>query len=153
MTHTYTQVYVHLVFGVGDRNSRISTDEKSIIEQYICGIVTSLNSTPLAVYCNPDHCHLLVGLHPQWSISDLAKIVKTKSSKWLNERRKHTPRFHWQSGYGAFTCHRSKLKAVIQYIRNQHEHHRFKTFREEFIEFLKAADVEYDERYLFYDVV
>ena len=152
MANTYTQIYVQLVFAVGDRNSKISEDEKALVEQYICGIVSSLNSAPLAVYCNPDHFHLLVGLHPQLSVSDFARIVKSKSSKWMNERWRNGRRFHWQSGYGAFTYHRSKLPAVIAYIRNQHEHHRVKTFREEYIEFLRSANIDFDDRYLFVDV-
>jgi REP element-mobilizing transposase RayT len=91
-------------------------------------------------------------MHPQLSVSDLAKIVKSKSSKWINERRINRPRFNWQSGYGAFAYHRSKLNAVIDYILNQYEHHRVKTFREEYIEFLKSAGIDFDERYLFTDI-
>ena len=149
MANTYTQIFVQLVFAVGERKRLISEADRPALEKYICGIVSSMDSKVLAVYCNPDHCHLLVSLNPKVSISDLAKTVKSKSSKWMNESSDRAERFHWQTGYGAFTYYRNRIPYVIDYIRNQHEHHRVKSFTEEYLDFLKSAGIEYDDRYLF----
>jgi REP element-mobilizing transposase RayT len=152
MANTYTQIYVQLVFAAGNRDRLISETERPAVEKYICGIVSSLNSKVLAIYCNPDHCHLLVGLHPQLSVADLAKTVKAKSSKWMNESNPRSNHFHWQVGYGAFTYHRDIITTVIDYIRNQAEHHQVKSFKEEYIAFLQSTKIDFDERYLFYEL-
>lgn len=101
----------------------------------------------------PDHVHLLIGLRPSQSISDLMQDIKGSSSEWINNNKLVKGKFEWQAGYGAFSYSKSDLKNVIEYIKNQEEHHSKKTFREEYIEFLDKFEVAYDERYIFKELV
>lgn len=149
MANTYTQILVQIVFAVKGRQNLISEKHREPIEKYICGIVANKKSKPLAIYCNPDHCHILIGLHPSVSISEMARDIKANSSKWINENKWVMGKFTWQEGYGAFTYSRSQLNQVVQYIRNQPEHHRKKTFREEYIDFLEKFEIKYDGKYVF----
>jgi REP element-mobilizing transposase RayT len=92
---------------------------------------------------------VLIGLHPSQSLSDLTRNIKANASKYINDNKWIPGKFEWQEGYGAFTYSRSQLNAVVNYILNQQEHHRKKTFREEYMEFLQKFEIEYDEKYLF----
>ena len=103
----------------------------------------------MAIYCNPDHCHILIGLHPSQSTSSLARDIKANSSKFINENKWVIGKFEWQEGYGAFTYSRSQLDVVVNYILNQRVHHLKKTFREEYLDFLQKFDIDYDEKYVF----
>ena len=97
----------------------------------------------------PDHVHLLFGLRPAQSLSDLMQDVKANSSKWINEKGFIRGKFQWQEGFGAFSYGKSQLKNVIKYIENQEEHHRKRTFLEEYRAFLDIFEVEFDEKYIF----
>jgi len=97
----------------------------------------------------PDHVHLLVGMNPNITISDLTRDIKAGSSKFINDNRWLKGKFNWQEGFGAFSYSRSQVDDVIKYILNQEEHHKKKTFRQEYIEFLKKFEIAYDEKYLF----
>ena len=97
----------------------------------------------------PDHVHLLTGLRPSMSISNLARDIKAGSSNFINEKDWVKGKFSWQEGFGAFSYSRSQIDTVIKYILNQEEHHRKKTFRVEYLELLKEFDIEFDEKYLF----
>jgi REP element-mobilizing transposase RayT len=103
----------------------------------------------LAIYCMPDHTHLLVGLNPKQAISDLMRDVKACSSKWINEQGYIDGKFEWQAGYGAFSYNRSLLDAIINYIRNQAKHHQKQSFKDEYIEFLTKFEITYKPEYLF----
>ena len=149
MANTYTQIYVQIVFAVQGRQNLISENHKNELEKYICGIIKNKKSKPLAIYCNPDHIHILIGLHPTISISDITRDIKTGSSKWINENHWMIGRFRWQEGYGAFTYSKSQIDIVVKYILNQREHHNKTTFREEYISILKKFGIEYDKQYLF----
>lgn len=96
-----------------------------------------------------DHIHILIGMRPTQSISELMQIIKANSSKWINEKKFLKVKFEWQEGYGAFSYSKSHVQNVIKYIQNQEERHKIKTFQEEYLEFLEAYEVEYDERYIF----
>ena len=96
-----------------------------------------------------DHIHLLIGFNPAYAISDLVREIKSSSSKWINEERLAMGKFEWQSGYGAFTIGQSQVDRVAKYILKQEEHHRKKTFKEEYIEFLKAYQIDYNPDYVF----
>ena len=147
MAGTYTSLKVQIVFAVKYRRRDVDESLREELEKYICGIVTNYNSKVLAIYCNPDHIHILIELNPAKALSDLVKGIKSNSSKWMNER-KHLPRkFNWQGGYGAFSYSQKALKNVIPYIENQAEHHRRDTFAKEYLEFLKTEEVEYNEKY------
>ena len=97
----------------------------------------------------PDHIHAFIGLKPSMSISDLVRDLKNNSSKWINENKLITGKFQWQEGYGAFSYSHSQIESVYNYILNQEEHHKIKTFREEYVEFLKKFEIEHNEKYLF----
>lgn len=148
MPDTYAQLYIQFVFAVKGRNSFIKESFRDELEKYICGIVRNKNHKPLAIYCMPDHTHLLVGLHTSQSIADLMKEVKVSSSEFIKEK-KWVNGFYWQEGYGAFSYAKSQLDSVVKYILNQPEHHKKKTFRQEYIDFLERFEIEFDEKYLF----
>jgi len=97
----------------------------------------------------PDHLHILIGMRPTQSISDLMQDIKGSSSKWINEKKFLKVKFEWQEGYGAFSYSKSQVNIIIDYIKNQEQHHANKTFQEEYLEFLKIFEVEYDARYIF----
>ena len=149
MANTYTQIYVQIVFAVQGRQNLIVENNREQLEKYICGIVSNKKSKPLAIYCNPDHTHVLIGLHPSVAVSDMARDIKASSSKWINENRWIKGNFKWQEGFSAFTYSKSQIDTVVNYILNQREHHKKKTFREEFLDFLEKFNVDYNEKYLF----
>lgn len=149
VANTYTQIYIQLVFAVQGRQHLVSESIRELLQQYLTGIVRSCKHKPLAIYCMPDHTHLLVGLHPDQSIADLVQQLKGNSSKWINENHLLPGRFEWQRGYGSFSYSRSQLDSVANYIMTQPEHHRKFSFREEYLKFLKRFEVEYEPRYLF----
>ena len=149
MANTFTQIYVQVVFAVKGRNNLISESFRVKTEKYICGIVSNHKSKPIAIYCNPDHAHVLIGLHPSIAISDIVRDIKASSSKWINENKWVKGQFRWQEGYGAFTYSKSQVDTVAKYILNQSEHHRKKSFKEEYLNILRKADISYDENYLF----
>lgn len=103
----------------------------------------------MAIYCMPDHVHMLVGFRPIQSMADLMREVKSKSTEFINANRFMKERFYWQEGYGAFSYSRSHVQAVIHYILNQPEHHRKQTFKEEYLELLQKFEIDYNEQYLF----
>lgn len=149
MANTYTQLYIHLVFAVQGRQHFIHETVRERLQQYLCGIALECQHKPLAIYCMPDHTHLLVGLSPDQSVADLVQRLKANSSKWLNENRLLPGRFEWQRGYGAFSYARSQLDNVVNYILTQPEHHKRRSFRDEYLQLLERFEVAYDPRYVF----
>ncbi len=149
MANTYTQIYVQIVFAVQGKENLIVAKNRERLEKYICGIVSGKKSKPLAIYCNPDHTHILIGLHPSISISDMTRDIKANSSKWINENKLVIGKFNWQNGFGAFTYSKSQINSVIEYILKQIEHHKKISFKDEYITFLKKFEIEYNEKYLF----
>ena len=149
MANTYSQIYIHIIFAVQGRQNLIHKSHREELHKYITGIVQKRGQKILAVFCMPDHAHLFTGMKPSISISDLARDVKAGSSKFINENKWMKGKFNWQEGFGAFSYSRSQIDTVIKYILRQEEHHRRRTFKEEYIELLKKFAVEYDEQYLF----
>ncbi len=149
MANTYTQMYVHLVFAVKRREALIPKQHKEEIHKYITGIVTKRKQKLLAIHAMPDHIHIFIGFKPTIKISDLVRDIKTASSQFIREKRFTPFLFNWQEGYGAFTYAHSQLDVVCKYIQNQEEHHRKKTFQEEYLAFLKNFNVAYEDQYLF----
>ena len=149
MSNTYTQLYVQIVFAVKGRENLISERNRIELEKYICGIVNNKKSKPIAIYCNPDHLHILIGLHPTMSVSDLTRDIKANSSKFINDKNWVIGKFQWQDGFGAFSYAKSQINNVGQYILNQPEHHKRKTFKEEYLSMLKKSEIQYDEKFLF----
>ena len=149
MANTYTQIYIHVVFAVEDRQNLIAPEHNDELQKYITGIVTAQKHKLIAINNMPDHLHMLIGLRPDAALSDLVRDVKAGSSKFINEQHWVAGRFSWQEGFGAFSCSRSQLGKVIRYIENQQEHHARQSFRDEYIELLERFGVEYDRRYIF----
>jgi REP element-mobilizing transposase RayT len=149
MANTYTQLFIQFIFAVKGRNNLIKEAFRDELEKVICGIVTQQKCKTYAIYCNSDHTHILVGMHPTCSPSKLMEHVKSGSSKWLNEKRYISGRFSWQDGYGAFTYSKSHIDNVVKYILNQPEHHKKNSFQDEYMLLLKKFEVEYDPKYLF----
>jgi REP element-mobilizing transposase RayT len=148
MANTYTQIYLHVVFAVSGRTCVIRPNRKKELQKYITGIVTQRKQKLIAINCMPDHTHILVGLKPDESLSDLIGRIKTGSSNHINEQRWIGCRFSWQEGFDAFSVSHSQLSDVINYIRNQ-ENHRRSSFQQEYLGFLDRHNVPYDKRYIF----
>ena len=153
MPNTYSQIHIQFVFAVKFRESQIHNDWKDELFKYITGIVRNNKHQLISVNGMSDHLHILVGLRPNQSISELMQDVKGNSSKWINERKLTKTKFEWQEGYGAFSYGKSQLNQVKLYIQNQEIHHKKKTFLDEYKEFLEKFEVEFDEKYIFKDLV
>jgi putative transposase len=149
MANTYTQIHIQAVFTVQDRDSIILNDWKDDLYKYITGIMQNNKHKLLAINGMPDHIHILFGLRPAQSLSDLMQDIKGSSSKWINEKRFVRGKFTWQEGYGAFSYAKTDLPNIIRYIQHQQEHHTRKTFLEEYLDLLKEYDIEYDDRFVF----
>ena len=149
MANTYTQIHIQAIVAVKFRAAVITPKWKERLHRYITGIVQNKTHKMLSINSMPDHLHLFFGFRPTQSLSDLMKLVKGESSEWIN-KQKFTPSFfRWQEGYGAFSYARSQVKTVADYVENQEAHHYKKTFLEEYKEFLRKFEVEYDEQYIF----
>ena len=153
MANTFTQIHIHAVFAVQNRASLISKSWDERLYQYITGIIQKQNHKLLCINGIPDHIHVLFGMRPTQSLSDLMQDIKGSSSLWINENNFIKSKFSWQEGYGAFYYSKSQISTIATYIENQQEHHRKKTFIEEYKKILKDFEIEYDERYIFKEVI
>jgi len=149
MTGTYSQIYIQYVFAVKGRENLLHKSWREEVFKYMSGIITAKNQKSIIVNGVEDHVHVFVGLKPSMNISDLIRDIKNNSSNFINDNNFLKQKFLWQEGYGAFSYSYSAVTNVYNYIFNQEEHHRKKTFKEEYLEFLKDFEVEYDEKYLF----
>jgi REP element-mobilizing transposase RayT len=152
MANTFTQIYIHVIFAVKGRENLINKSWEDELYKYITGIVQNNNHKMLAIGGMPDHVHLFIGMKPAQSLSDLMQKVKGSSSKWINEKKFIRTKFSWQEGYGAFSYANSQLDSVINYINTQKIHHQKRSFRKEYIEFLKRFKVEYDPKFILNEV-
>jgi len=149
MPNTYSQLYVQIVFTVKGRESLIAKENREELHKYITGIIKGRDQKALAVFCMPDHVHILVSIKPSIAISDLVRDIKAGTSNFIKEQKWVKGKFSWQEGFGAFSYSKSQIDTVVNYILNQEEHHNKKTFKEEYLDFLKKFDIEYQEKYLF----
>jgi len=149
MANTYTQLYVHVVFAVKGRQNMISPKWKEELYKYITGIVTNQGQKLMIINGMPDHLHILIGMKPDIALSDLVRDIKSNSSKFINEKGLTIGKFAWQNGFGAFTVGQSQQENVINYIKTQEEHHRHRTFREEYLDFLNTYQIAYNDQYVF----
>jgi putative transposase len=152
MANTYTQIYIQSVFAVKGRESLISTSWKNELYKYITGIVQNNGHKLLAIGGMPDHLHIFYGLKPVQSIADLMQDVKGSSSKWINERNFVRGKFQWQAGYGSFSYAHAQLDTVIRYINNQEQHHKKKSFRDEYDELLRTFHIDFDQQYILNEI-
>ncbi|NOX37496.1 MAG: IS200/IS605 family transposase [Calditrichaeota bacterium] len=148
MPQSLSEVYVHIVFSTKNRFPFLFPPIRKEMHRYIAGICTNLNCYPRIVNGTSDHVHIVCELARTISISEMVEEIKRGSSKWIKSKGAQFKKFHWQNGYGIFSVSASLLQNVIQYVQNQEQHHRYKSFQEEFRELLKAHGVQFDERYV-----
>ena len=153
MPGTFSQIYIQIVFAVKGRENLIGNRWKKELHKYIAGIIKGKGQKPIIVNGMSDHIHAFVGLRPALAIADMARDIKNNSSNFINDHKFVTGRFRWQEGYGAFSYSKSHVPNVIRYIQNQEIHHRKETFLDEYRKMLKLFDVEYDEQYLFKELI
>jgi putative transposase len=149
MPGTFSQIYIQFVFAVKGRENLIADNWRTDLHKYISGIIKNKNQKPIIVNGTTDHVHAFIGLKPSMLIADIIRDIKNNSSNFINDNKLVRGRFSWQDGYGAFSYSHSQLSNVYNYILNQEEHHKKKTFKEEYIELLKKFEIGYDEKYLF----
>lgn len=149
MPNTYTQIHIHSVFAVQNRISLISKQWEERLYQYITAIVQNKGHKLLAINGMPDHVHILFGMRPTQSLSDLMQDIKGDSSKWINDNHFVREKFSWQEGYGGFSYSKSQIPQVARYIETQEKHHQKRTFIEEYLKILRDFEIAYDERYIF----
>jgi len=149
MPNTYSQLYIQIVFTVKERQNLIKEEFRIELEKYISGIISNLHQKLYAIYCMPDHVHILVSIRPDIKISDLVRDIKANSSRVMNERIIKNGKFQWQEGYGAFSYSKSSLENVVNYILHQPEHHKKQTFRDEYLELLKRFEIDFKSECLF----
>ena len=147
MAGTFSNLTVHLVFSTKGRLPLMTTPVRAKLFPYMGGVVKGLAGTIITVGGMPDHVHLVARLPTTLSVADVVRTVKTNSSKWMNGRET-AMKFGWQRGYGAFSVSQSALPAVVNYVRNQEQHHRCRSFKEELMALLTKNGIDYDERYL-----
>lgn len=152
MANTYTQIHIQAVFAVKHRNGLILDDWSDDLYKYITGIIQNHTHKVLAINGMPDHIHCFFGMRPTQSISDLLQKVKECSTKWINDNNLTKKKFAWQEGYGAFSYSKSQCQSVIDYVRNQKEHHKGTQFLDEYIHLLEENEIEYDPKYIFHRV-
>jgi len=149
MAGTFSQIYIQVVFAVNGRENLLQKPWRDEVFKYMAGIIKGKNQKPIIVNGVANHVHLFIGLRPSMALSDLIRDVKNNTSNFINEQRFVRGKFSWQEGFGSFSYAHSQIEQVYQYILNQEEHHRKKSFREEYLEFLHKFEIEYDEKYLF----
>ena len=149
MANTYTQLYIHLVFSPKNRDALIGKSWKNELEMYATGIVQNHNHKLLAIGTMPDHIHIFIGYNVNQRIPDLVENIKTSTNEWIKDKKLSKFKFEWQKGYGAFSHSRSQLDTVVKYILNQEEHHKKKSFKEEYLEILRKNEIDFKEEYVF----
>jgi len=153
MANTYSQIYIQFVFSVKYRDAVIMAVWKDELYKYITGIVKNNGHLMIIINGMPDHVHILIGLNPKQSISTLLQYIKGSSSKWINERKFVKGKFEWQEGYGAFSYSQSQIKDVVAYIETQEDHHKKKSFKQEYIDLLEKFEVKYEEKFTFKELI
>ena len=145
---TYTQILYQIVFSTKNAENTMDLSKAENLYRYIWGVLKNKNCILYRVNGTENHIHIVTHIHPSVSISDLVKDIKVSSSKWVKEQNLFPYFKSWQEGYGAFTYHINQKEMLVNYVKNQKEHHHKKTFKEEYIELLKEHGIEFDEKYL-----
>jgi len=149
MADTYTQIYIHIIFAVQERQKLIKPEYKEYIQKYITGIIQNQKQKLIAINSMPDHIHILIGMKPDISLSALVRDIKHYSTKFINDKKWFIGKFYWQEGFAAFSYSHSQIHRIINYIKNQARHHSKKSFKEEYLELLNKYSVKYDSKYVF----
>jgi len=149
MAGTFSQIYIQVVFAVKGRYSLINKNWEEELFKYITGIVQNKGQKMLAINGMPDHIHFLIGMKPSCCLSDLVREIKKASNSFIKEKRFSKLNFEWQEGYGAFSYNHSNLDKIIGYIMSQKDHHQKRSFKAEYMAFLKIFDIEFKDEFLF----
>jgi putative transposase len=149
MANTYTQIYIQTIFATKNRNALIQPSWEEELYKYISGIVRNKEQKMLAIDGTHNHIHFFIGMKPSCCLSDLIREIKKSSTNFIKEKQFTKHNFQWQEGFGAFSYSHSQLTDVIQYIKNQKEHHKKQTFKDEYFAFLNAFEIEFKNEYLF----
>lgn len=149
MANTYHQIYLQIVFAVKYRTALLEDSWKSKLFAVIGNLINENNAKTIIVNGVEDHVHCLITIKPTICISDLMKVVKAKSSKYINDNQLTQSKFSWQVGYGVFSYSQSQIDFVYKYINNQKEHHKKESFNKEYLNFLNKFNVQYDEKFIF----
>ena len=153
MANTFTQIYIQFVFAVQNRTSLIQASWENELYKYITGIIKNNKHKLIAINGVQNHVHFFIGYKPHQLIPNLLQDVKGSSSKWINKKGFVRGKFNWQEGYAAFSYSHSQIEAVARYVENQKQHHKIKTFQEEYTEFLNKFNIFYDNRYILKDII
>jgi putative transposase len=148
MSQSFTNLLYHLIFSTKDRQPLITPVYEARLYDYIGGIIRGTGGISLTINGAEDHVHVLARLRPDRALSDVLRDLKSNASGWMHNVFPEVKYFTWQRGYGAFTVSQSNVEEVRRYLLRQKEHHQKISFRTEFIQFLDANEIEYDERYL-----
>lgn len=140
--------YMHITFSTKDRHPFIDKNISAELFGYLGGICKNKGCNPIIIGGHKDHVHILCLLSQKIALMNLIEQFKSHSSKWIKTKGKQYQNFYWQRGYGGFSVNPTEIETVKNYIRNQEEHHKKKTFKEEYVAFLKKYNIEYDERYV-----
>ena len=149
MANSYSQIYLHFIFSVKNREPVLKKEWRIDLFKYISGIIIHKNQKPLIINGVEDHIHLLVSIKPDLNIASFIRDIKSSSSKYINEKKLVQGKFFWQGGYAVFSHSNSQIGAIYKYILNQEIHHKKKSFKEEYREFLDFHKVNYKQEYLF----
>jgi putative transposase len=149
MANTFSQIYLQFVFAVQNRQCLIAKAHKEELHKYITSLAQARKAKMLAIHCMPDHIHLFVGFKPSVLISDFVKEIKVKSNEFITDKKWIGGGFKWQEGYGVFSYGHSQIDIVCKYIFNQEAHHKKKTFKQEYLEFLEKFAIPFEDQYLF----
>ena len=153
MANTYHQLYIQAVFAVKYRAAVLDKIWRNKVQAVIGNLINETGCKTIIVNGVEDHMHCFIGLKPVVSLSELMKVVKAKSSKYINDNKLTKERFEWQVGYGVFSYRQRDVDMIFKYIQNQEEHHRVQTFRKEYEELLKEFNIAYDEQYVFHELM
>ncbi|MGD9561923.1 MAG: IS200/IS605 family transposase [Pyrinomonadaceae bacterium] len=148
MANTFSQIYLHFVFSTKCREPFINQEIEDRVWAYLGGIARAHKFTAIQVGGMEDHAHVLTGSPTTLSPSEIARYLKGDSSKWIHEEFPHLNEFAWQDGYGVFSVSKSALAEVVEYIKNQREHHRSRSFEDEYRAILEKHAIDFDELYL-----
>jgi len=148
MSDSYTNLLYHIVFSTKDRRPLITPEYEPRLYDYVGGTLRRAGGISLELNGTEDHLHMLAKLRPDRALSDVLRDLKANATGWMHDVFPSLKDFCWQRGYGAFTVSQSNVEEVRRYIARQKEHHRKVFFRDEFIQFLRANGIEYDERFV-----
>ncbi|HUS10274.1 MAG TPA: IS200/IS605 family transposase [Pyrinomonadaceae bacterium] len=149
MANTFSQIYIQTVFAVSNRQSLIRPEFKEDLYKYISGIVKNQGQKLISINGMTDHIHILIGLKPTIALADLVRDIKSDSTTYVNKNKWVRGKFSWQEGYGAFSYGHSQLDTIIRYIQNQEEHHKRRSFKNEYLTLLRKFDIAFEDKYVF----